>query len=406
MSDSQYGSPLLVDGTTVHALERLPVNISGEYDEAYIQDLAFNHPSSLPVSEIDKAFDGLVPVCKELSTPAGPLDILYVTKSGRLAIVEAKLWRNPEARRKVIGQILDYAKELSKWSYEDLQREVSKATGKKGNVLFDLVKDVAPETQEAEFVDEISKTLSKGRFLLLILGDGIREGAAAIANFLEDVGQLEFTFGMVELALYRTPDSKLLVQPRVLAKTVIFKRLVISTEQSGVILSEAQESDEEIQSKSSSSAQDELQLFYMRFWPEWLGELQLDDPSQPFPKNKSSPKGNVFFPLPPSGGQAWVTIYFYQQPREVGAFVTFTKGEFANIAYKALLEQKDQIESELEFDVSWVSDGEKHKIAVSKNFDDLRSDSNRDAIKDFFSKSVNGFVNAFRPRLQRIVDSQ
>ncbi len=34
-------------------------------------------------------------------------------------LVEAKLWRNPEARRKVIGQILDYAKELSRWNYED-----------------------------------------------------------------------------------------------------------------------------------------------------------------------------------------------------------------------------------------------------------------------------------------------
>jgi hypothetical protein len=93
-------------------------------------------------------------------------------------IVEAKLWRNPEARRKVIGQILDYAKELSRWDYQDLQREISRATGRKGNVLYDLVKDQHPTITEAEFVDDVTRTLAKGRYLLLILGDGIREGVA------------------------------------------------------------------------------------------------------------------------------------------------------------------------------------------------------------------------------------
>jgi len=60
--------------------------------------------------------------------PFGP--ILY-ENGGRLAVVEVKLWRNPEARRKVVAQILDYAKELSNWDYEDLQREVSKRVGRK-----------------------------------------------------------------------------------------------------------------------------------------------------------------------------------------------------------------------------------------------------------------------------------
>src|SRR5690554_5194212 len=126
----------------------------------------------------------------EMNTAAGPIDIIYVTPQGKLVIVEAKLWRNPEARRKVIGQVLDYAKELSLWDYEDLQREVSRATGRKGNVLYQIVADQFPETDEALFVDEVTRSLADGRFLLLILGDGIREGVAAIAQFLEEVGTL------------------------------------------------------------------------------------------------------------------------------------------------------------------------------------------------------------------------
>lgn len=53
--------------------------------------------------------------------------MLYVTPTGRLAVVEAKLWRNPEARRKVIAQILDYAKELSRWSYETIDARIRDA---------------------------------------------------------------------------------------------------------------------------------------------------------------------------------------------------------------------------------------------------------------------------------------
>src|SRR5690554_6157047 len=101
----------------------------------------------------------------EMNTSAGPIDIVYVTPQGKLVIVETKLWRNPEARRKVIGQVLDYAKELQNWSYSDLQREVSRRTGEKGNVPYALVQNHYPNTDEAEFVDGISNSLSQGDFM-------------------------------------------------------------------------------------------------------------------------------------------------------------------------------------------------------------------------------------------------
>ena len=51
-------------------------------------------------------------VGREVLTAAGLIDVLYVSPAGLVTIVETKLWRNPEARREVVGQILDYAKEL------------------------------------------------------------------------------------------------------------------------------------------------------------------------------------------------------------------------------------------------------------------------------------------------------
>ncbi len=229
MTNSAYGTPLIADTDgKAQVLERVSlVSSDTQYGEKYLQDLVFDNPSCLPVDEIDQSFTNLIPVCCELNTPAGPLDVLFVTPTGRLCIVEAKLWRNPEARRKVIAQILDYAKELCAWSYEDLQREVTRVTGIKGNALFELTKRREPDLDEKAFCDAVSQSLTAGRFLLLIVGDGIREGVGAITEFIERSGNLEFTFGLVELALHRHHSLGVLVQPRVLAKTMVIRRTLV-----------------------------------------------------------------------------------------------------------------------------------------------------------------------------------
>ena len=99
----------------------------GEYDENWLQQLLFETPEVLPIGEIDPAFAPAVPLCRELPTAAGPIDVAYVSEQGLLSIVECKLWRNPEARRDAVSQILDYAKEISRWSYEGCQRRSESA---------------------------------------------------------------------------------------------------------------------------------------------------------------------------------------------------------------------------------------------------------------------------------------
>src|SRR5512144_2824257 len=85
------------------------------FGERWLQETLFDHPTLLPIDDIDSAYGGCIAVCRELQTSAGPIDLLYVTPEGRLVIAETKLWRNPEARRAVVTQILDYAKELATW---------------------------------------------------------------------------------------------------------------------------------------------------------------------------------------------------------------------------------------------------------------------------------------------------
>lgn len=239
--NNQHTCPLIIDKLSnresVQLLEkvslRLPQNENEKklYDEDWLQSLIFRYPSILPVEELESAFFPLYPVCRELETPAGFLDNLYISENGSLTLVECKLWRNPEARREVVGQVLDYAKEFAKWSYEDLTSAVKKTTGKKGNVLFDAVADIVEELDEIIFVDSVTRNLKRGRFLVLIVGDGIREGVENISNFLQKHAGLDFTFGLVELSVFKIPrEDRYILQPRVLAKTYTVERAVIRAE--------------------------------------------------------------------------------------------------------------------------------------------------------------------------------
>jgi hypothetical protein len=398
MRKSAYGTPLVIrNGSEPVVLDK--VDISGSsYDEKFIQELAFNHPFCLPVREIDRAFEQLVPICMELNTPAGPLDALYVTPTGRLVILEAKLWRNPEARRKVVAQILDYAKEFSRWDYEDLQRETSRRLGRKGNALYELVAEQHPDVEEAQFVDEVQQSLKLGRFLLMILGDGIREGAAAIADFIGSVGSLEFTFGLVELAVYQNNEIGLVVQPRVIARTVEMERYVIRLPDEAYIeneVAEAERSDDEL----SESAR-----FYLDFWTEFLQELQLDDASQPIANPTKAE--NIYFKMPPSWNASWVSAYFSKSKSTIGVYLRFSKKEVGDTYYRTLLEDKEEIERDLGFSPKWEERDKVFSIGVHKKFPDVHGAEYREEIKAFFAEHINQFVNVFRPRSERISEGE
>ena len=231
--ESRYGELIRVDleAGSSGVLHRVRLGLrpaDGGIDEATLQRLLFDHPECLPIAAIDSAYGDPVPVCRELSVPAGSADALYVNAQSRLTLCEFKLWRNPKARREVIGQILDYAKDLASWGYEDLQRQVSLALGREGsNILYELVSKRDPDVVEAEFVDNVTRHLRRGEFLLLIVGDGIRERAEKIVDFVQSHSGLRFNLALVEAALYRDGVDRLLVQPRVLARTEIVQRFVV-----------------------------------------------------------------------------------------------------------------------------------------------------------------------------------
>lgn len=400
----QHATPLIIsaDGATVSSAAPLGLGLGGHgLSEADIQELVQRHPSCLPINEIDPMFAGAIAICRELATPAGPIDNFLVTPSGLPVLVECKLWRNPEGRREVIGQILDYSKELTRWSSSDLQREASKRTGRKGNVVLDLVREAGHEIDEISFNDALTFNLRRGRFLLLIVGDGIREGVESIAEYLQAHAGLHFTLGLVEMPVYLTPSGEKLVVPRVLAKTQTITRTVVSLPD-GMVVADAD--DEEGDSGFSPpetperrEARERRREVRHSFWTDFLEGLKLDDPEQMLPS--PSLGGHVVFKLGAPGGSSWITVYRDVRFNAVGLILSSNVNSPGERASQLLSEQATEIARELPgATVDFTED--RPDISQRLVLRDLNDAGEREKAIGWLRERTNAFVNCLRPRIR------
>jgi len=363
--------------------------------EADIQEFVHAHPEALPIAEIDPAFVNPIAICRELGTPAGPIDNFMVTATGMPVLVECKLWRNPQARREVVGQVLDYAKELSRWTSADISREVAK----RGVLsLFERVRSVAPDADEAAFHDALSGNLARGRCLLLIVGDGIRDGVEAIFEHLRSQALLHFSFGLVELPMFELPDGGRIVVPRVLARTAVDVRRVIE-------LPPGLKMDEGESNEGSGPDPETVALGDARqhFWEDFLARLKLDDPEQPIPR--SPRQGYITFTLPAGGSSAWLNVYRDVAKGEVGLGLSYFKNSPAEAAVRAVVENWSDGLSQQLGGTAFVhrSKDEKLTIAEKKQFGDLSKDDVRGAALDWLATRTNDFINVFRPAIRAAV---
>jgi hypothetical protein len=222
----QFCTPHLFAAGAAHPMRRISFDDKG-FGESFYQKLLVDHPLLLPIDDIEPLFAPLLSLGREIKTDAGPVDVLYISPEGYLTLVETKLWRNPEARREVVAQIIDYASAMSKWTYDQLRDAVKRAGGVGEDPLVAAAQN-QPDFDQARFIDTVSRNLVKGRFLLLIVGDGIQESVEHLANTLSRSPHLSFSLALVELALFtgNTPEP-LFIQPRVLARTREVVRAVV-----------------------------------------------------------------------------------------------------------------------------------------------------------------------------------
>jgi hypothetical protein len=393
----QHVTPLLLseEGGDAVGLAALGTGAGADaVSEADIQELVHKHPECLPIAEIDPMFCGAVSICRELNTPAGAIDNFMVTPSGLPVLVECKLWRNPEGRREVVGQILDYAKELSRWSSSDLHREVRRRVGGTGDPLLGRLRAAGHQVDEVDFNDALTLNLRRGRFLLLIVGDGIREGVEAIAEYLQAHAGLHFTLGLVEMPIYCLPDGGRLVVPRILARTHVITRTVVAVPDGMTLQAPVAPGAE------NDPPMDEMTQDRVRFWTEFLSGLHLNDPEQPLPK--PSRQGYVAFMLPAPAGSVWITVFRNVNEGRVGLFLSYTRNTVGERAVRRIVdEQWDDIRGELNGTVQLLKDKmERLLIHDEKAAGPLAVPANREQALHWLRSRSNDFVNALRPRIR------
>ncbi|RYF30334.1 MAG: hypothetical protein EOO23_05375 [Comamonadaceae bacterium] len=401
----QHSTPLMIssDGARVSAASLLELGAGGHgMSEAAVQELVHRFPKCLPIAEIDPLFLNAVPICRELTTPAGAIDNLLVTPSGLPILVECKLWRNPEGRREVIGQILDYAKELAQWTSSDLQREAGKRLGKGGNTLLDLVRAAGHEVDEIDFNDALTMNLKRGRFLLLIVGDGIRVGVETIVEYLQGHSGLHFTLGLVELPVYQLPDGARIVVPRVLAKTQTVLRTVVEIPDGFTVLgSDDEEANDLPETSERRAGRKSRSAIRQAFWRDFLMGLRLDDPDQQRPP--ASMGGHVVFKFGAPGGSSWLTVYRDMRNNRVGLFLSSNVNSVGERAAQELATYATELGDELGPGTTIDFTQERPEIADELSVLDLEDPIDRARALAWLQDRTNAFVNALRPRIRSIL---
>lgn len=404
MIQRQHTPLIFIEGGAARALRPIPLQLNkdaGGYNDAWLRDLVFDHPSSIPIDEIDPSFGPLIPVCRELFLRgAGPVDAFFINRLGMPTIVECKLWRNPEARREVVGQILDYARVLRRWTYNDLQRESASALKIQGFDLADHVRRMDdPDLDEAVFVDNVTRNLASGRYLLLVLGDGIREGVEAIAEYIQGTTGLHFTFGLVDTKIFDAGEGRLVIQPRILAKTFLINRGVVSINDPRIVFEDPDADVASIDEERPRVARDpDASKWIMDFWTEVLEGLQLDDVEQRIPKPR--PESPLF---KMASGNVWLRCTISKGRNEVGIYLDgmVARSDIAVEILRRLNDDREAILVELGLPPEELMPD---RIGASRSVGDLTAPSDRRQAIDWLTSVINDFVNAIRPRVLQAFD--
>lgn len=178
--------------------------------EAELQDLLIESPSLIPVDEIREGVTPLVLAVGEFGLPgSGATDILAFSADGDIAVVECKLAANPESKRKVVGQILEYAAYLWEMDYEEINERIRRSRGKN---LSELVEEATSgEWDEEAFRRGIEQSSKGGGFILIIVVDEINEELRHVIRYVNECSQSAFSLHALELSRFRAAGVDVLV---------------------------------------------------------------------------------------------------------------------------------------------------------------------------------------------------
>lgn len=156
------------------------------------------------------------------------IDNLFLTRNGEIILVEDKLLRN-EGSRRVISQVIDYAQDLQKWSYDDLQYQFHKQKfNTEKSDLYEYINQCSGGTVDClDFIQAVEKNLKTATFLILIVGDKIHSDTESMAAFLNQHTTMNIQIGLIEIEVYISAENDWVVIPYLTAKTRVVEKTYV-----------------------------------------------------------------------------------------------------------------------------------------------------------------------------------
>ena len=192
--------------------------------EGRLQDLLYGSPEVIPVASLGGKRLQPKLFVKEAGLPgSGNSDLIGIDEEGGITIIECKLATNPEIRRKVIGQVLEYASYLWGMPYDSFDQMCCHAENwQLTSLAAEMEVRIAGTSEQwsrERFVAAVEATLNAGDFSLIIAVDRITHQLKRTIEFMDSkerggahVCALEMTqyaltgFEILVPRLYGTPS--------------------------------------------------------------------------------------------------------------------------------------------------------------------------------------------------------
>lgn len=195
----------------------------GKTLEDALQKLIEDYPELIPGSMIEPGAEDpprFVLLRREMPAGGWSLDHLLVDQRGVLTLVETKLIQNPDSRRDVIGQIMEYAAvAVESWTADSVRERATEFWSRRSQDIDTVIQDAFRREDEADaFWSTVGANLAKGRIRLIIAGDEIRPEVRRIIEYLNGEMANAEVLGL-ELRCYGTDSELLVLVPRVIGQT-------------------------------------------------------------------------------------------------------------------------------------------------------------------------------------------
>jgi hypothetical protein len=151
-------------------------------------------------------------ISQQIQMSSGIMDVMMIDGDGLPVAVEVKLGRNAQARREIVGQLVDYVSTLTEYTVDELDELVS---GKISDTIDAASKD---EAERKKIWQTVGANLRAGLARYVLVLDEVPSELGRIVRFLAMRSNLDIR--LVQISRYVSTPGQVFYMPRNLVEQV------------------------------------------------------------------------------------------------------------------------------------------------------------------------------------------